>query len=110
MNTIIAFLHEMWVRFTLKSPKFAAKVQWVAGILVILIPSLIATASSAGWGWDLIIVNLVIIKVTLVQFLGYTVMVLTGVFISAKMSVENRQELDSKIKESAPSSGRLIDQ
>lgn len=106
----IAFIHELWVRFTLKSPAFAAKVQWIAGILIVLIPAVVAAAQEAGWGWDLIIVNLILIKVTLVQFLGGVVVFLSGVFVQAKTAIEDRAKLARKIKDRAPSASRFVPQ
>lgn len=108
LNQIIAFVHELFVRWSMKSPKFAAKVQWIAGVLIVIIPSIVAAAQSAGWGWDQIMINLYIMIVTLPQFLAGVVVFLAGVFGASATGVENRAELKSRVKKAAPSAKRIL--
>lgn len=103
MTTIIAFFHEMFLRLVQSSPKFARRLQWFAGILNTIILAMIATAAASGWGWDALIINLVIFKISLSKLLASFVVMLTGVFVGAKTAVEDVRKLSKKVMDKAPS-------
>jgi hypothetical protein len=106
MNSILDFLHELWVRLTLKNPAFAATMQKVSGVLVGLIGALLIANSQASWGWDVKTWTLVGITLTVVQWLGILSTVLLTVIGTSQLSVEDRVKLDKKIGQKAPSAKR----
>ena len=93
MNAIIELIRELLIRLKLKSPALFVKLQWVSGLLVTIITSLLIINSTFGWGWGLIL----IFKIPLTIILGSIITFLSGIFITAKTTVDDKKELNGKL-------------
>lgn len=104
-NPIIAFLHEIWLRFFEKSPKWAVIIQWVSGLLIV---SLTATYTTNAEILNSIILLKVIIKGVVFFKLSFGALIkaviffLTGVFGTAMLPNKNNDEFVKKLSKKSP--------
>ena len=97
MNELVKLVRELLKRLNTESPDVYKKVQWWVGIFTTLL--VIALAANAGfsWGWELKIVP--ILNISLTIFLGGVVTFFTAVFATSFTAVKDVVELEKKIKE-----------
>jgi hypothetical protein len=102
VTALLDFLHEAWIRFTMKSPAFARVIQKISTLVSLLIGVALYGNAQMNWGWEMIIV-IKALHLSLTALLVFVIFALGAVVGTAQLSVEDKTKLEYKVRDNAPS-------